>query len=124
VLRMTKRILIADDSISSRGMVSIVLRGSGFECVEASDGQQALDLLLSEKFDLLITDHWMPSMTGLELVKIVREKPAVAGLPIIAMTTDVDVAKSSELRNVGVTACLNKPFSRDELVATVTRVLG
>ncbi len=121
---MARRVLIADDSISSRGMVSLVLRSSGFECIEVSDGQQAIDLLQSESVDLLITDHWMPSMTGLELVKLVRERSAIAGLPIIAMTTDVDVAKSSDLRNAGVTACLNKPFTREELVSAVIRILG
>lgn len=121
---MTKKVLIADDSISSRGMVCIVLRSSGFECIEAADGKQALEVLRSQPVDLLITDHWMPSMTGMELVKLVRQESSIAGLPIIAMTTDVDVAKSSELKSAGVTACLNKPFSREELVSAVARVLG
>lgn len=121
---MTRIVLIADDSISSRGMVCIVLRSSGFECVEAADGKQALEILQSQPVDLLITDHWMPSMTGLELVKLIRQEPSIAGLPIIAMTTDVDVVKGSELKRAGVTACLNKPFSREDLVSTVVRVLG
>ncbi|MGE0473461.1 MAG: response regulator [Nitrospirales bacterium] len=66
----TTRILLVDDGRQLRNVLRIALKGGGYDCVEAQDGWEARDMLTTgQMVDLIITDHQMPRMTGLELVK-------------------------------------------------------
>lgn len=70
-----KKILVADDDRATRLMLSNLLAEAGFKVTEAVDGAAALKKLRSDKFDLLLTDVWMPGMNGLELLARLREQP-------------------------------------------------
>ncbi len=72
---MAKRILIADDDRATRHLLSSVLKDKGYEVETAVDGSAALKKLQKEKFDLLLTDVWMPNMNGLELLARLRQEP-------------------------------------------------
>ncbi|MFA5188142.1 MAG: response regulator [Patescibacteria group bacterium] len=82
------KILLVDDLERMRNAIKWLLRPKkDFEIVEAENGQQALEKLEQEKFDLLITDYQMPVMDGLNLIKHVLADPQFAGMRIILMST-------------------------------------
>jgi serine/threonine protein kinase len=104
--RAKRRILIVDDSKAARTHYRNVLTGMGVtQFTEATDGAQAVSVLASEKFDLIISDFNMPLMDGHSLVKYVKQNPATAKTAIIVVTSESDQAKLDSLRNLGVTVC-------------------
>jgi CheY-like chemotaxis protein len=113
------RILVVDDSISARAFVRTALAAEGATCLEACDGAEALELLESEPVDLVIADHWMPTMTGSELIQAIRSHRHFDELPILAITADADMVADQDLLAAGATACIGKPFSGDDLLACV-----
>ena len=72
---MSKSILVVDDTRSMRKMVAAVLQGAGYEVAEAGDGVEALELARERVFDLVVTDHNMPRMDGVTLVRELRSLP-------------------------------------------------
>jgi len=115
--------MTADDSASMRQMVSFTLKKAGFSVLEATDGQDALGKLHSAHVDMLITDLNMPVLDGLELIKRVRMLPQFRYIPIIMLTTESQVDKKQAGKAAGATGWIVKPFTQDQLVAVVNRVL-
>ena len=117
-------ILIVDDSASMRQMVSFTLTSSGHSVTEASDGQQALSLVQQGgAFDLVLSDVNMPVMDGITLVKQLRAINTCKFTPILMLTTESGTDKKGEGKAAGATGWIVKPFSPDQLVATVNKVL-
>ena len=120
---MSKKIITVDDAATMRKMVSFTLKGAGHEVWEAGDGREALNLLKQSAVDLVITDVNMPVMDGLELTRQLRALPAFARVPIILLTTESDPAKKLLGRAAGATGWIVKPFSQEQLLAIVAKVL-
>lgn len=119
------KILIVDDSASMRQMVSFTLKRDGEHTVtDSADGQQALQAVQRQKFDLVITDLNMPKMNGLELSKALRARPDYRFTPILVLTTESSQEIKQQGRQVGVTGWLVKPFNPDQLVSVVKKVLN
>ena len=122
--RMSKKILIVDDSCSIRSISSVTLRKAGYEVIEASDGQDALDKIQAQRrIDLVITDLVMPRMGGIEFVKQLKSTTAARFAPVVIVTTESAKAKKDEARAVGVLAWMTKPFEPKQLLATVEALL-
>jgi two-component system, chemotaxis family, chemotaxis protein CheY len=121
---MTLKVLIVDDSISTRALIGRTLEAAGHAVREVADGLQALDALSADAFDVIVTDQWMPNMTGLELVRAVRAQPHLTRLPILAVTTDTENDLRCEIMEAGASACILKPFERDELLTAIDRMVG
>lgn len=121
---MSARLLVVDDSAAIRGVITFVLRGKGFDCVEAADGSEALDVLASKKVDAIISDLWMPGMNGLDFLKRVRAGTTERFVPFLVLTTDSDPAMHRELVEEGATCVINKPVKPEKLVSSVSRALG
>ena len=120
------KILAADDDRIVRRIVVAKLSGLGYEVTQAEDGQEALRLLEDGYVpDLLITDSLMPRMTGLELVRSIRNSPSadLAKLPIIMLTSRQGEHDVIEGLQTGLDDYVTKPFSPDELAARVRTVL-
>lgn len=115
------RILYVDDDASTRRLGELVLARSGYDVDVANDGMEAWDALHDVNYNLLVTDHKMPRLTGLELVTQAR----LAGmrLPIVLATGSVDALSDPSTAWLGLAARLPKPFGSDTLVATVEHVL-
>jgi CheY-like chemotaxis protein len=117
---MTKRVLVVDDEPANLRMLRYVLSDKGYETAEAKDGLEALELLAQSRFDLVISDVRMPRMDGVALARhIVSSQPIT---PIFLMTAyhfdnRVDIAALN-------VPCLAKPFSFDELLSQIQKVLG
>jgi two-component system chemotaxis response regulator CheY len=104
-------------------MVSFTLKSAGYEVIEACDGAEALTVLRSRPVDLVISDINMPNLNGIELTRRLRALPSYARTPIILLTTESDPAKKAEGRAAGATGWIVKPFSQDQLLAVVAKVL-
>lgn len=80
---MAKTILVVDDSSSFRQVVSMALRGAGYDIVEAQDGKDALGKLDGRKINLIVSDVNMPVMDGISFVKAAKQLPAYKFTPVI-----------------------------------------
>jgi len=115
--------MTVDDSVSFRQMVGFTLRQAGHKVVEAVDGVDALTKLQSQVADLIVTDLNMPNMDGIELIRHVRKLPAFKFVPIILLTTESQGMKKLEARNAGATGWIVKPFTPEQLIAVIGKVL-
>lgn len=113
-------VLIVDDEADMRRLIRMYLEKEGYSCVEAEDGQVALDLLKSHTFDLIILDVMMPRVDGLTLCMKVREQSSV---PIIFLTARGDEWDRVYGLKLGADDYIVKPFSPNELIARVDAVL-
>ena len=120
---MKATILVVDDEKDILELVSYNLQKEGFHIQTSQNGEDALDKIRSDRFDLLILDLMLPGIQGMELCKVLKSDSETASIPIIMLT-----AKSEELDKVlglemGAEDYITKPFSPRELVARVNAVL-
>ena len=118
-----RKVLIVDDAVSMRQMVSFTLKQGGYEVVEAEHGQDALSKLQSNAVDLIITDLNMPVMDGITLIQNVRKMPSMKSKPILMLTTEGLAAKKEQGKAAGATGWIVKPFDPDKLLQTLAKVL-
>ena len=116
-------ILLVDDSISMREMVSFTLKEAGHNVVEAEDGVQALGAAQGSAFNLVITDVNMPNMDGIILTGKLREIDSYKFTPILILTTETGEVRKQQGKTAGATGWIEKPFDPDHLLSTVDRVL-
>jgi two-component system chemotaxis response regulator CheY len=119
------RVLIADDMLHIRKMVSAVCKELGFnDLTEVSDGAQAWSQLLSaeEPFGLVISDWMMPNLTGLELLKKVRADQKLASTPFILLTAETEQNRILDAVKAGVSTYIIKPFVPNLLKARIEAV--
>lgn len=117
------QILLVDDSISMREMVSFTLKEAGHDVIEAEDGIQALDVVQDNAFNLVITDVNMPNMDGIILTSKLRQIDSYKFIPILILTTETSDARKQDGKVAGATGWIEKPFDPDSLLSTVERVL-
>jgi two-component system sensor histidine kinase RpfC len=113
-------ILVADDNATNRLVISKILERGGHaaRCVE--NGEEALNLLETERFDLVIMDINMPVMTGIEAANLVRfTEPQGTRIPIIALTADATPEIVAETHAAGMDACLTKPVQPAALLKAI-----
>lgn len=123
-------ILAVDDSASLRGTIVFALteRG-GFEVVEAEDGQHGLNVIQQRRdqqispFDLILADINMPVMDGFEMVAKIRMLPDYRFTPILFLTTENTESAKQKGRDLNATGWVTKPFSPENLLSVVHRVL-
>jgi DNA-binding response OmpR family regulator len=119
-----KTILVADDETHILNVVSLKLRNAGFRVLTAHDGQEALDVALAERPDLLITDYQMPQLSGLELCRRLKQDATTRAMPKIMLTARGYHLEPQDTEDSGILKMLSKPFSPRHLLATVNEVLG
>jgi two-component system chemotaxis response regulator CheB len=115
------RALVVDDSKPSRSIVARVLRDLAFECAEAANGAEALEVLAAAGPPDLVTVNWhMPVMDGLELIRRLRREPATRTLPLVMISTEHDRDRIGEALAAGANDYLTKPFTPEALARTLT----
>jgi two-component system, chemotaxis family, chemotaxis protein CheY len=120
---MAKVILTVDDSTSIRQMVKFTLTGAGYTVIEAVDGRDALTKL-TPKVDLVITDLNMPNLDGLGLIRLIRANHLCKGVPILMLTTESHELRKREGKAAGATGWIVKPFTTQQILGVVKKVLG
>lgn len=118
---MKAKILVVDDEESIREFLEIMLRKEGYEITLAEDGQKAKDLLQKKSFDMIISDLQMPNVTGIELLKYVRQDfPEIIFMMITAFGT---AETAVEAMKMGAYDYLTKPFKIDEVRINISNAL-
>jgi PAS domain S-box-containing protein len=124
-----KRVLIAEDNPTNRRILHEQLRALDMDCALSENGRQALQMLRiaarsASPFDVAVVDMKMPIMDGMALSEQVRADPALAGLRIVMLTSITGRDEARRAQAIGVDAYLSKPVRQQELVATLSMVLG
>ncbi|HEY2748869.1 MAG TPA: response regulator, partial [Polyangia bacterium] len=119
-----EKILVVDDSPAIRHLIADALGRQGFAVTVADDGQAALERARDERFDMVVTDYDMPRLTGFELVHALKRDPKLRDIPTLMLTARDTRRDQAQMRAVGLTSYLVKPFSVDKCVAIVERVLA
>lgn len=114
-------ILLVEDERRIRAFIARGLTEEGFHVREGVNGAEARQLLLHERFDLIILDWMLPGLSGLDLLRALRAKQD--STPVLMLTARDSVAHRVEALNVGADDCLVKPFAFEELLARVRAVL-
>ena len=118
------QLLVVDDSLLLRNLVSDLLLKAGFRVFNAADGQEAWDLLQKESIDLVVTDISMPRLNGLELIQRVRTGSNLPFLPIILMSaTDVDVNRQRGLASGANAFIIKERRDLESLARTIIQIL-
>jgi|SRR6056297_2616392 two-component system chemotaxis response regulator CheY len=121
---MAKSILIVDDSASIRQVVSLTLKGAGFDVIEACDGRDALNKLNGQRVHLMISDVNMPNMDGLTFLREVKSRPEYKFTPVIMLTTESAEDKKMQGQAGGAKAWMVKPFQPQQMLAAVNKLVG
>lgn len=116
------RILVVDDDIDIRNLVAAMLRRSGYEVTCAADGEAGWTALSGGNFDLVITDHEMPRLCGLELLQRVRAE--ARALPVILLSGNLPIAERELADSFSPAAAMKKPFLPAQLLAKVRSFLA
>jgi CheY-like chemotaxis protein/predicted regulator of Ras-like GTPase activity (Roadblock/LC7/MglB family) len=117
------KVFVVDDSVSVRKAVERVLAPRGMAVASCASGHEALARLPGEAPDLLICDLVLPDLDGYEVCRWLRQVPALATTPVLFISGIVDADVASRVAALGVEGILKKPFSGEDLVATVERIL-
>jgi chemosensory pili system protein ChpA (sensor histidine kinase/response regulator) len=116
-------ILVVDDSLTVRKITGRLLERQGYGVVTARDGLEALEKLAESPPDVMLVDIEMPRMDGFELTRHVRANAALAGLPIIMISSRTADKHRNVAHQLGVNAFLGKPYQEDELLAHIASLL-
>ena len=120
---MGKTVLIVDDSASIRQVVSITLKGAGYDVIEGNDGKDSLTKLDGRKVHLIISDVNMPNMDGISFVKEAKKLASYKFTPVIMLTTESQDSKKQEGQAAGAKAWVVKPFQPDQMLAAVAKLI-
>jgi len=116
------RVLVVDDDHQVLDLVTEVLRTAGFQSASAMNARQALANLRREQFHLLITDVRLPDSSGIDLLRIVRDK--YPNLPAIVVTGYASIDGTKEALNLGAVDYIPKPFTPSQLLSAVERAIA
>jgi len=115
------KILIAEDELSIATLLRDILEDEGYAVVLAQNGQEALDILRTTRPALVMTDVMMPILNGFALCRAMQADPAYQAIPVIVMSAITDSSAAEGCRASGF---LKKPFNLQNIVDTITNVLG
>jgi CheY-like chemotaxis protein len=122
---MKKRVLIADDSANTRGILRFMLQNQGFDLVEAEDGEDALAKAGSCSPDVIVLDGMMPKKTGFEACQELKQNPKTASIPVILLTAIAQVDPNHNwAKDTPADKFMAKPFQMKDLLATIEALIG
>lgn len=122
MISRSPRALVVDDEVAVRYVLSEELGDIGYECVEASDGQSALEQLADQEFQVVMLDMRMPGMSGLEVMKRIRTSYPDTCVIMVSAQGNPEVA-DREVRSMGADAFVPKPWYSEDLHATIERAV-
>ena len=118
------RIVVADDDRMFRKAAETTLRRQGYDVATASDGEEALQLIRSERPDMIVLDLIMPKLQGFDVLTILKQDALTSAIPVIVLSSLTQEQDKQEALNLGAVAYFNKTtFSLSELVKQVENTL-
>lgn len=116
------KILLVEDDEQSREVMNRILARIGHQVISRANGEEALQELAHEQFELLLTDLRLPVISGLELLQYVKQVPALEELPVVVITGYGSLPAAKEVLQAGALDCLFKPLKLELLLGVIERV--
>ncbi|MEX1139599.1 MAG: response regulator [Bacteroidota bacterium] len=121
-MAVKNKILVVDDEEALRTVLSAELEGEGYQVSTAGDGDEAIKIIGTQQFHLILLDIKMPNVDGFEVLKFVKlHQPATK---VIMLTGFADLKNAIESKKLGAEDFVSKPYDLVDLLTTVERVLG
>jgi CheY-like chemotaxis protein len=119
-----KSILVVDDNKTITDVVKLILESSGYKCTALNNPKECFSILDSNKFDLILLDVAMPEVSGIDMMKRIKEDPRLNHNRIILFTASaITDAQIQELKKQGMLECIRKPVSKAKLLEAIQRCL-
>lgn len=118
------RILIVDDNHAVRDVLRTILSRAGYEAMAADGGRVALQIMSTQEIDLLLVDIEMPDMSGYDVCTYLKTHPKWRSIPVVLMTGRAIAGVPEQVRAVGGSALVAKPFEREKLLECIQTHLG
>ncbi len=112
---MTVKVLIVEDNEDYGELVDFFLKLKGFDVILATDGIDGVELAASKQPHIILMDLNLPNLDGWEATKIIKQNPATAHIPIIAVSANCSGHKSDEILKLGAVGCIQKPLDIESL---------
>ena len=119
----SRKVLVVDDEIHIVTVVAIKLRNNGYEVITADNGKDAFDMACAEQPDIIVTDFQMPTMTGVEMVRKLRNNESTKDVPVIMLTARGFAVEEVQRNDLRISELLSKPFSPKELLRSIEDTL-
>lgn len=120
---MPEKILIVEDNPQNMKVIVMALRPHGYQLLKATDGEEAMEIAVRDKPDLILMDMRLPKVDGLEVTKKLRQMPDFSYIPIIAVTAYAMKGDEEKFTNAGCDAYLPKPINTRQLPKMVAEML-
>ncbi len=121
---MSKKILVVEDTEDNRQILRDLLGMAGYEMVEAHDGAQGVAMAAGHRPDLILMDIQMPVLDGYEATRRIKADPALAAIPIVAVTSYALSGDEAKTRAAGCDDYIAKPYSPRQMLAKVRSIIG
>lgn len=121
---MPKKILLVDDDPDILKVIALRVRKAGYEIITAEDGQKALDLMQTQKPDLVLLDLWLPIVDGDEVCKRIKADDRFKNIPVILLTATSPSKIVDKTKKLKADDCITKPFEPEELLKKVKKFIG
>jgi len=121
---MERKVLIVDDEETIRKFLRVHLAKLGYEVIEAADGEQAIEQLGKDNFDLLICDILMPKKDGWEVIREVKSDPKTKNIPVIILTAKNEGSDMFKGYDLGANYFMTKPFNKAQLLYGLQLMFG
>jgi CheY-like chemotaxis protein len=119
-----KYVLVVEDNLDVRQIISQILRIEGYEVLEAQDGLEALQIIASHNINLILSDIHMPNLNGFELAKYIKQTPTRSHIPIVFVSSSYSLDDIQKAQTIGIQEYLIKPVNPDDLIIVVNKITG
>lgn len=120
---MSKSVLIIEDEPFIIEALSFLLEREGFQLSAYSDGEGCIDFITKIKPDLIILDMMLPNISGMQILENLRNSTEFQNLPVLMLTAKGQTKDRQAAENAGASLFMTKPFSNDEIIANVHKLL-
>jgi two-component system cell cycle response regulator DivK len=120
---MRLKILVVEDDDDNRVLLAKLLDAQGYEVFEAADGGEAIEIVTSEKPDLVLMDMGLPHVSGYDATRAIKKKPELCEIPIVALTAFAMEQDKQKVLDAGCDGYLTKPYDIFELLERIKEYL-
>jgi Response regulators consisting of a CheY-like receiver domain and a winged-helix DNA-binding domain len=110
------KVLVIEDNEMNRYLISFILKGEGFDVIEAVTGEEGVEKAVSESPDMILMDIQLPGIDGYEATRRIRASPAKDTIPIVALTSYAMAGDRERALDAGCTGYVEKPINPDTII--------
>ncbi|MCD6585798.1 MAG: response regulator [Desulfobacteraceae bacterium] len=117
-------VLVIEDNEDNMKLITFILEKNGYQTITAETGAQGIQMVISEKPDLILLDIQLPDMNGLDVLKAIRNSESNGGIPIIAVTSFAMSGDRERLLDAGCNGYIEKPINPETFIFEIRQVTG